>query len=289
MNELVVKENNDGFLIINTLEQALQVAEIIAKSSFCPKAFQGKTGDVLVCMQFGKEIGLKPLQALQNIAVINGKPSIWGDAMLALCQQHPSYEYVAEEYDAATMTATCRAKRKGQPEVVGRFSKAQAEKAGLWGKNVWASYPDRMLAMRARGFALRDTWADALKGLISAEEAQDYHKKEHNKPSGNVFEAIANKQTEAIETEEYISPGELAALNDKIDLAKADVVAMCNHLKIESLDFVPKSKYAKLMAQLDKKIMTNSAAPTGELVAAQMRQAEVEVAVNPEVQAFFED
>jgi hypothetical protein len=31
-----------------------------------------------------------------------------------------------------------------------------------------------MLAMRARGFAIRDCFADVLKGLITAEEAQDY-------------------------------------------------------------------------------------------------------------------
>ena len=44
----------------------------------------------------------------------------------------------------------------------------------LWGKNVWKSYPDRMLQMRARGFALRDSFPDVLKGLITREEAQDY-------------------------------------------------------------------------------------------------------------------
>lgn len=278
MNEITVTDNNDGFFLINTLEQALKVADIIAKSSFCPKQFTGKPGDVLVCMQFGKELGLKPLQSLQNIAVINGKPSIWGDAMLALCQQHHSYEYVAEEFDAVTMTATCRAKRKGQPEVVGTFSKAQAEKAGLWGKNVWASYPERMLGARARGFALRDTWADALRGLISAEEARDYPVKEvsaqvvrqNQKPT--VFDSIASK----VEPDEVISGDQLELLNAKVDEANADVIAMCQHYKIESLDFVPKNKFAKLIEQLDRKI-------------AKLKAEQEPVIEDEEVTAFFEE
>ena len=49
------------------------------------------------------------------------------------------------------------------------------KKAGLWGKaGPWSQYPKRMLQMRARSFALRDKFADALSGLLMAEEVQDY-------------------------------------------------------------------------------------------------------------------
>ena len=52
---------------------------------------------------------------------------------------------------------------------------ADANRAGLLNRSgPWKSYPDRMLKMRARGFALRDVFADALGGMISAEEANDY-------------------------------------------------------------------------------------------------------------------
>jgi hypothetical protein len=58
---------------------------------------------------------------------------------------------------------------------VGRFSVADAKRAGLWGKSgPWTQYPRRMLQLRARGFALRDAFPDVLKGLVTAEEAQDY-------------------------------------------------------------------------------------------------------------------
>jgi hypothetical protein len=118
------------------------------------------------------------MQSLQCIAVVNGRPTVWGDAALALVQSSTVCEYVAEkvEGDGEQMIATCTAKRRGYPEpTTVRFSVADAKKAGLWGKSgPWTQYPKRMLQLRARGFALRDAFPDVLKGLVTAEEAQDY-------------------------------------------------------------------------------------------------------------------
>lgn len=157
-----------------TLEEAMKFAEMIANSSMVPPSYKGKPGDVLVAIQMGMEVGLKPLQALQNIATINGRPCIWGDAALALVQASGKLDWIEETCDGKT--ATCSVKRKGYPETTVRtFSTDDAKKAGLLGKaGPWTQYEKRMLQMRARGFALRDTFADALKGLIIAEEAQDY-------------------------------------------------------------------------------------------------------------------
>lgn len=160
---------------ITTFDDALKFAQAISRTSFAPK---GSTPEGLViAMQFGFELGLNPLQAIQSIAVINGKPSVYGDAALGLVQSHPSYEGMREwiEGDNGNATAHCAVKRRGQEEQVRTFSVADAKRAGLWGKpGPWQAYPQRMLQMRARGFALRDTFADALKGLITSEEAMDY-------------------------------------------------------------------------------------------------------------------
>mgnify|MGYP003334515089 FL=1 len=70
--------------------------------------------------------------------------------------------------------ATCTAKRRGEPEVTATFSVADAKRAQLWGKQgPWTQYPQRMLAMRARSFALRNLYADILRGMRSAEELAD--------------------------------------------------------------------------------------------------------------------
>jgi hypothetical protein len=115
---------------------------------------------------------------LQNISVINGKPSVYGDAAMALVQAHPACEGVEEFFEGEgtpNPVAVCIAHRRGRKPVTARFSVEDAKRAGLWNKQgPWTSYPKRMLQMRARGFALRDAFPDALKGLITTEEAADY-------------------------------------------------------------------------------------------------------------------
>lgn len=169
--------NQRGFAP-TTMGEAMQFSEMLASSSMVPKAYQGKANDVLVAIQWGYEMGLAPMQSLQNIAVINGKPSVYGDAMMALVQASPVCEDVEEYFEGEgtpNPVAVCVAKRKGRKPVETRFSVEDAKRAGLWGKGgPWTAYPKRMLQMRARGFALRDAFPDVLKGMISVEEAQDY-------------------------------------------------------------------------------------------------------------------
>lgn len=171
MNEVAKKEFN---FEITSLDQAMDYAKMIADSDLAPKDYKGKPGNVLIAMQFGYEIGLKPLQSIQNIAVINGRPSLWGDAMLALVQSHPLCEYINETF--ANGEASCAVKRRGDDrEYVYTFSKEDAKLAGLINKpGCWSQYPERMLQMRARGFALRDKFSDVLKGIAMREEVQDY-------------------------------------------------------------------------------------------------------------------
>ena len=155
-----------------TFEQALTFAGYLADSDLVPKDFKGKPGNCLIAMQWGSELGLKPLQSLQNLAVINGRPALWGDAVIALVMASPVCEYVTEDDDGKT--AYCRVKRKGAPEQVRSFSMEDAMKAGLAGKaGPWTQYPKRMRQMRARAFALRDVFPDVLRGMPIAEELQD--------------------------------------------------------------------------------------------------------------------
>lgn len=156
-----------------SLKEAMEYAKVIAESELVPKDYRGKPGNVLVAVQMGMEVGLKPLQAIQNIAVINGRPSLWGDALLALIRAHESFESILEEQSDAQ--AICTVKRKGEPEKTVTFSMEDAKRAGLSGKEgPWRTYPKRMMQMRARAFALRDTWPDVLKGISVAEEVNDY-------------------------------------------------------------------------------------------------------------------
>jgi len=180
---------NRGFAP-TTLTEAMTFSDMLASSNMVPKQYQGKPQDILVCVQWGMEMGLAPMQALQNIAVINGKPSVYGDAAMALVQASPVCEDVEEYFEhegTPNPVAVCVAKRKGRNPVTSRFSVEDAKRAGLWGKQgPWSAYPKRMMQMRARGFALRDAFPDVLKGMITAEEAQDYPEEAKPRPTKDI-------------------------------------------------------------------------------------------------------
>lgn len=155
-----------------SLNEALQFADMLSKSNMVPKDYQGNPANCIIAMQWGMEIGLQPLQAMQNIAVINGRPAIWGDAMLAIVRGSGLLERIDE--DPTDAGCTCIVKRKGEPEVTRTFTLEDAKRAGLAGKQgPWQQHPKRMMQMRARAFALRDVFPDVLRGVHIAEIAQD--------------------------------------------------------------------------------------------------------------------
>jgi hypothetical protein len=155
----------------STKSEAFKLAESFCKSAFCPAAYRGKPADVYLAMAYGSQIGLNPLLAVQNIAVVNGKPTVYGDALTAIAQGHQETESYEDGYKDDG-TAFCKVTRKGRT-IYREFSVEMAKRAGLWGRNTWAQYPERMLLWRARGWAIRDAFADVLMGLWSVEEAVD--------------------------------------------------------------------------------------------------------------------
>ena len=170
-----ITQSKGGFLMEpQNLQEAMQLADMLANSNLVPKSYQGKAGDVLVACQWGSEIGLKPLQALQNIAVINNVPAVWGDALVALVRGSGLCEYIKQDWDPSTKTAICSVKRRGEPEETRTFSEEDARLAGHLNKDTYKKNLQRMLSIRARAFALRDVFADVLKGLKVAEEVEDY-------------------------------------------------------------------------------------------------------------------
>lgn len=178
-NELQTKSeitiNERGALSPQNFEGLYRLATIMAASGLMPKGMD-RPETVFVAVQMGLEVGLSPMAAVQNIAVVNGRPTIWGDAMLGLIRGSGLMEAIKEDLtgEGEATAAVCTVWRKGEEHpAIGRFSVADAKRAQLWGKaGPWTQYPRRMLQMRARGFALRDKFPDVLKGLYAREEME---------------------------------------------------------------------------------------------------------------------
>ena len=160
---------------LRSIDEMWRFAECVHQSGLAPTGLKSPQA-CLVAIQMGAECGLAPMASLQNIAVINGRPSLWGDGMLAVCRG--SGQFCEETFEEGwegegdELHAFCVVRRTPNGKPCRRtFSVQQAKQAGLWGKQgPWKQYPERMLQMRARSFALRDMFGDALRGMHSAEE-----------------------------------------------------------------------------------------------------------------------
>lgn len=184
-------------LQVGDFDQLWRFATIASQSGLAPKGIQTPEA-IFIAVQMGMEVGLTPMASLQNIAVINGRPSIWGDAQLGIVRGTGELEKFEEyfvlngkrlelpdgtprtptpkELDDETCSAVCVVKRRGFGIASGVFSIGDAKQAKLIPgdpSSPWTKYRSRMLRFRARSFLLRDQFGDALKGIPMAEEAND--------------------------------------------------------------------------------------------------------------------
>jgi hypothetical protein len=216
--DLVTADKKSFSLSPQSFDQAWTLAQMLANSEMVPKDYRGKSENCMIAMQWGDEIGLKPLQAIQNIAVINGRPAMWGDALLALVYGSQACELVNETDDGHT--ATCTVKRRGQPQQSRTFSMDDAKVAGLLGKvGPWSTNPKRMRQMRARSFALRDVFTDVLRGMAVAEEVIDIGEVDMGSA------VVVEKQMPQATKTAAPAPSKPALDDDKFDLMRDKWVA----------------------------------------------------------------
>lgn len=163
-------------IIPQDFESAWRIADLVSAAGMAPKGLD-RPEQAMVAILHGLEVGMSPMAALQSIAVVNGRPSLWGDGAMALVESSGKLAKKREwiEGTGDGMVAKCELHRNGRSEpVISTFSVEDAKKAGLWSKSgPWQQYPKRMLQMRARAFALRDMFSDVLRGLSIAEEQSD--------------------------------------------------------------------------------------------------------------------
>lgn len=150
-----------------------QVASELVKSNLIPKNFKSAP-DAWYAILYGREMGLSPIYSLNNVTVINGKPSLSADAMLAVVKSSPEYGGVeVESTDTACRVTLKRVYKNGVVDVtVAEFTIQDAKQAGLFDSpgGMYKKYPKRMLRARAMAYACRDGFGDLLAGNYTEEE-----------------------------------------------------------------------------------------------------------------------
>ena len=160
-------------IVPTSLEEVFRLAKAISMSGMAPRDM-GTPEKLTVAILHGLEIGIPPMMAINKIAVVNGRPTLWGDAIPALLLSKGFTIRETFYGDGDERFAQCIVIRPNGEQITRNFTVTDAKIACLWAKpGPWKQYPDRMLQMRARGLAARDGAADVLSGIYLAEEMQD--------------------------------------------------------------------------------------------------------------------
>lgn len=165
--------NNTALAIVpRTLDEVSDLAERFSKSSLLPKSMQGKAADVLVTIMAGAEMGLSPMASLRAIHVIEGKPVLSADGMVALVLGSGKAKYFTRvaESDTAVTYETCRVGTETPRQCTWTLSQAKA--AALDKKDNWRMYPRAMLSSRAKAELARDVYPDVLMGCYTDDEIE---------------------------------------------------------------------------------------------------------------------
>ena len=169
-------ENKMSLAIIpRTLDESADLAERFAKSTLLPKSMQGKAPDVLVTIMAGAEMGLAPMASLRSIHVIEGKPVLSADGMIAIILGSGKAVYFSrvEESDTSVTYETLRVGAKSPQRCT--WTLVMAKSAGLHLKDNWRAYPRAMLASRAKAELARDVFPDVLAGCYTIEESESFN------------------------------------------------------------------------------------------------------------------
>lgn len=151
-----------------SMDDVWRLAKIVIASQLAPKSVRSPEAAMVMIMT-GRELGLTAMQSLRSIHVVEGKPLLSADLMLALVLRLPACETFACT-ETSDLIASFVAKRRGQPETRLSFSIEQARAAGLAGKDNWKKYPAAMLRARAIAGLARLVFPDAFVGVYEENE-----------------------------------------------------------------------------------------------------------------------
>lgn len=155
-----------------SVDDALKLVRHVGESTFVPREYRGKPGELLAAILTGQEIGLPPMASMSKVHNIQGRAGLSAEAMRAVVLARGHELWIVE---ASNERVTVAGRRAGS-EHASQFTWTMddARKANLASKQVWRQFPKAMLLARATGELCRAIFADVLSGIsYTIEELQD--------------------------------------------------------------------------------------------------------------------
>ena len=145
-----------------------QQAEVIARSGLAPRAVSTPEKILVIAMK-ARELSLPPMQGLSHIHIVEGRPALSAELMVALVQRAGHRLRVLETSSKKCVVEGLRADDPRHPSRV-EWTMEDAQRAGVVGKGPWKSYPAAMLRARAISALCRFAFADVLMGAAYVPE-----------------------------------------------------------------------------------------------------------------------
>lgn len=161
---------NEVVQTTNNWELIQRQCRAFIDSGFLPNHIKSISQAITIAWK-GHELGVPPLQAFSSITVINGKPCLSAELMLALIYTRVKGAKITflTPPDKQNQECVVAMQRPDGATQTFRFSLEDAKRAGLQG-NAWAKYPASMLRARAISAGARAVFPDAIMGCYTPEE-----------------------------------------------------------------------------------------------------------------------
>lgn len=156
------------------LEQAMKLAEVLARSGLLPDALRNKPSDVLVTLITGHELGLSPMQSVRGLHVVQGRAVMSADLTVALVMRRRDVCEWFRLVKSDDKAAEYQTKRVGSEPVTMRYTIEQASQAGLTGKQNWKTHTAAMLRARCSAALARAVYPDLVLGVYDPDEADEF-------------------------------------------------------------------------------------------------------------------
>lgn len=123
---LTIRDTNaTTFLDPNLYTQMKALANDFIQSNAIPSVWQ-TASQVLVGLQTGVEMGMKPMEAMNSLYPVNGAINVWGKATTRRLKEHGwSIQYSEESQESCTATV-----KKGEEEYKETFTFEEAQQSG---------------------------------------------------------------------------------------------------------------------------------------------------------------
>lgn len=174
-----------------SLELLYKACATLSKSKMIPVGLQGKQEDIFAILVMGNELGIRPMQALNSINVIQGKPTVSPQLMIAMIKGKLPDSVIDIKSDEVKGVVTCTTARSRQDLKDGLYftstwDMVKADKMGLSMKDNYKKQAETMLRWRAVAESCRITFPDIIMGLYMPEEFQDFEGNTIEKPESDI-------------------------------------------------------------------------------------------------------